>query len=113
MQTTYFARAKNLDPTLNLISIARFTPPGFPGRKFLSLAPTEIMLDKLKDTGDREKYTIEYSKILEELDVHEIAKEAGKDAILVCYEGVGKFCHRHLVSMWFMKAGYVVTELVV
>jgi hypothetical protein len=111
MQTTYFARAKNLDPSLNLVSIARRTPPGFPGRVFLELAPPEELLWRTKESGDFQAYTLEFNEMLSKLDPNKVAEELGEDAIIVCYEGEGKFCHRHLVAMWLMTAGYVTSEL--
>lgn len=111
MYTTYFAKAKQLDPSLNLVSIARITPPGFPGRKFTKLAPSEELLWRTKETGDHVAYTEEYMNMLFSLDVHEVAKELGEDAILVCYEGKDKFCHRHLVGVWLTNAGYEVKEI--
>jgi len=111
MKTTYFARAKKLDPTLNLVSIARYTPKGFPGRIMLSLAPSPALLTYVKATGDVERYIREFNQQLSKLDVHRVARELGEDAILVCYEGEGKFCHRHLVADWLRRAGYEVQEL--
>lgn len=109
--TTYFARVKKLDPSLNLVSIARVTPQGFPGRVFLQLAPSYSMLQEVKATGNEEKYTREFLALLGRLDVHKVAAELGDGAILVCYEGVGRFCHRHLVADWLRSAGYLVEEL--
>lgn len=111
MYTTYFANVKKLDTYRNLVSIARKTPPGFPGRIFLQLAPPEELLWRTKNSGDYNSYIEEYYEMLYELDVHKIAKELGPDAVLVCYEGKDKFCHRHLVAMWLSDAGYSVVEI--
>jgi hypothetical protein len=102
---------QKLDPTLNLVSIALDTVPNFPGRKLSALAPTRKMLKAVKLTGDTETYTRDFLLLLSKLDVHAIARELGEDAILVCYEKIGSFCHRHLVSDWLRAAGYSVTEL--
>lgn len=111
MHTTYFANAKKLDPSLNLVSIALKTPQGFPGRVFKDLAPSWYMLEAVKRTGNEEMYTRAFLEKLSRLDVHKVAKELGEDAILICYEGKGKFCHRHLVAEWLRQGGYQVTEI--
>ena len=111
MRTTYFAKAKSLDPKLNLVSIARKTPPNFPGRVMLELAPSYEMLSEIKRTGDEEKYTVDFLKQLDSLDVREVAGKLGEDAILICYEGKDKFCHRHLVANWLQEHGYDVEEM--
>jgi len=42
-----------------------------------------------------------------------ICKMAGPDAILVCWEGPTKFCHRQLVAQWFEdEIGCKIPELV-
>lgn len=110
MQTTYFARAKSLPKDLNLVSIARITPSGFPGRIYLDLAPSEELLFRTKRTGDLVQYTKEYMEQLTSLDVHKVAKDLGDDAVLVCYERDDKFCHRHLVATWLKSNGYTIAE---
>jgi uncharacterized protein (DUF488 family) len=29
----------------------------------------------------------------------------GRPAVLLCYETIGKYCHRHLVSDWLRRHG--------
>lgn len=109
--TTYFAQVRKIDPTANLVSIALKTPKGFPGRRYLKLAPSWEILEAIKRTGDEEAYTKQFMEQLSRLNVHEVAHELGEGAILVCYEGKGRFCHRHLVGDWLRGAGYQVKEL--
>jgi hypothetical protein len=111
IKTTYFAHAKKLDPSLNLVSIARYTPPGFPGRLYHKLAPSPALLSYVKSTNDTEGYIREFAQQLNRLDPHQVVQELGENPILVCYEAPGKFCHRHLVADWLRQAGYTVVEL--
>lgn len=112
MYTTYFAKAKQLPDTANLVSIARKTPVGFPGKRYMQLAPTSQMLYEVKQTNNKEKYTQQFRELLSKLNVHEVVKELGEDAILTCYEGYDKFCHRHIVADWLRESGYEVSEYV-
>jgi hypothetical protein len=58
------------------------------------------------------EFTEIYTKQLAGLDAKKIAKELGEKAILLCWEGPGEFCHRHLAAAWFEKQlGVPVREL--
>jgi uncharacterized protein (DUF488 family) len=112
MQTTYFAKAKSLPISDDLVSIARGTPEGFKGRVMSKLMPTASLLSRLKNNlCTEEGFTKEFIQQLRCLDVHAIAKELGPNATMICFEGKDKFCHRHLVAEWLQKNGYTVTEL--
>lgn len=111
LKTTYFAKVKSLDPSLNFISIAHITVPNFPGRRMSPLAPTPDILWAVKNGGSVEDYTLAYNSQLSKLDPHEVVRDAGEDAVFVCYEGKDKFCHRHLLADWLRAAGYEVEEL--
>ena len=44
--------------------------------------------------------------------VWRISKQNGTDAVLLCWEGKTKFCHRHLFAKWFFEqTGYQIEEL--
>lgn len=111
LRTTYFAKVKSLPQDLNFVSIARKTPPGFPGKVCMKLAPSSSTLWNIKQTGDEEAYRKDFAKQLSNLDPHELVEEYGEDAVWTCYEGEGKFCHRHMVADWFRSYGYEVKEL--
>jgi hypothetical protein len=50
--------------------------------------------------------------VLDKLNPQEVFAELGKDAVLLCWEPKGLFCHRHLVAAWFWeKMGLEITEL--
>lgn len=112
MQTTYFAKAKSLPVSDDLVSIARVTPQGFKGRVMPQLMPSSNLLWRAKNNlCTQAEYVKEFTQQLAKLDIHVIAKELGPNAIMICYEGKGRFCHRHLVAEWLQNNGYIVTEL--
>jgi len=103
MNTSYYA--KNADHP-NAVSIAGRAPDWYKGRQYKKLAPKYWFFKKFKDEwddkyGDEEYYTEQfYKEILNKLDPKEVAEELGEDAIILCWEKSGKFCHRHLVAKW-------------
>lgn len=110
--TTYFAKVKTLPQDLNFISIARKTPPGFPGKAMPELMPSSALLWAYKNKEvSEEEYTVQYMKQLDKLDPAEISRRAGNNPVYVCYEGKGSFCHRHLLSGWLEKNGVSVSEI--
>lgn len=82
-------------------------------KRYIQLAPPykEILEpwynSKLTYKGFTELY---YEHVLSKLDPHIVAEELGPDPILICYEKVGDFCHRHIVADWLRAAGYTVEE---
>lgn len=112
MQTSYFANLKKIKATpslahLDLVSIARGSPPWFKGRKEMRLAPTRDMLDMQRDD-----YLPLFDAILANLDAQQIAKDLGENAVLFCWEKPGQFCHRRIFAEWIEKAtGLVIPEL--
>ncbi|MFQ5731914.1 MAG: hypothetical protein ACE5KM_08160 [Planctomycetaceae bacterium] len=95
MHTSYFGNVKNLPGELAPVSIARGAPRGFQGKSFKALAPTWAML-KLP----REEYDEQFDAILAELDAQEVYDELGDDAVLLCWEPPGIWCHRRRVAEW-------------
>lgn len=97
MQTSYFARYKGD----NGVCIAAVKPVWFNGRHYKKLAPKYWFFKKYKEDGDESFYIEQYYKeVLDKLDPKEIYKELGEDAVLLCYEKPGDFCHRHIVAEW-------------
>jgi hypothetical protein len=113
MRTSYFHNP-NLDPNdPRLVSIARWAPDGyrggrpFKGRHCLKLAPPKT----LKGLS-REEFTRAYQAILDQFDPAKVYKHLGADAILLCWEPPGQFCHRRLVAEWLeVHLGIEVREL--
>jgi hypothetical protein len=97
MQTSNFARAGSHP---NAVAISQGIPKWYAGRAYKALAPTWAMIG-IKDNG---KYTEEYfGKVLSKLSPQRVYEELGEDAILLCYEKPGVFCHRRLVAEWLEK----------
>jgi hypothetical protein len=111
--TTYFANVKKLPQEFNFVSIATTTPPGFPGEICRELMPDKKVLRAHKNKEiTQEKFTEEFRKKLANLgNPSFLLDRYGEDIILVCYEGIGSFCHRHLVAEWLVSFGHVVKEL--
>jgi DNA polymerase I-like protein with 3'-5' exonuclease and polymerase domains len=95
MHTSYFAKYRN-GP--NAVSIAFITPPGFTGRIYKKLAPPGWLL-RHKDNPEQYEHAY-WFEVLDLLDPTEVYKELGPDAVLLCWEGPDKFCHRRLVAEW-------------
>lgn len=110
MNTSYFAK-NGLHPYG--VSIAGACPPFFEGRQFKRLAPKYHFFLKYKEDGDESHYIECYRKeVLEVLDAQQVYDDLGSNAVLLCWEGKGKFCHRHLIADWFYeKLGIKVEEL--
>ena len=86
------------------MSIAVSSPHGFPGKYYDRLAPNWWFLKKYKQDGDEDFYVEQYHReILSKLDARQVYDELGEDAVLLCWERAGAFCHRRLVAEWFEK----------
>lgn len=97
----------------NAVSIAGKAPIGYNGREYKKLAPKYWFFKKYKDDGDKQFYTEYYYKeVLDTLDPQIVYAELGDDAILLCYEKAGDFCHRRIVAEWLShKLGVVIEEI--
>ena len=96
MQTSFFFRFHvEGDPDPRLVSIASWGPPWYKGRCYKALAPRKAMLKM-----DEATYREHFQKILDKLDPAKVAADLGPNAILLCWEPPGKFCHRRLVAAW-------------
>lgn len=110
--TSYFANVKNIDSSTVLVSIARSTPR-FSNitLSYLTLAPSMSLLYKYKEHIITEiEYTQIYNEKLSKVSVDAVLKDlerigGGKDVVLLCWEGKGKFCHRNLVARWLRENG--------
>ena len=100
MNTSYFAKYKKPDG----VSIAGKAPEWFTGRQYKKLAPKFWFFQKYKNDGDEIFYIEQYQKlVLDILDPKQVFDELGKNAVLLCWEKPGKFCHRRLVAAWLEK----------
>jgi hypothetical protein len=114
MQTASFFHSSGLgmrDP--RCVSIALGDPAHYHGRRYQKLVPPGDLLRRYhnrKMTDDL--YAVEYiARVLGQLDARQVVAELGADAILLCWEGPGRFCHRRLVAEWIEReTGVVVPE---
>jgi uncharacterized protein (DUF488 family) len=101
MNTSYFSISAKHPKA---VSIAAKAPKGFVGREYKKLAPNYWFFKKYKEDGDEKFYTEQYRKeVLDKLDPKKVFEELGEDAIMLCWEGRGKFCHRRLVAEWLKE----------
>lgn len=110
--TGFFSGTRGYDPNM-LVSIANKVPQDSKVHAICkALVPdwTTIVGPYKAGKIDAKEYTRLYEAQLEKLDVKTFA-EAFDHKILVCYEGLGKFCHRHIVASWFKKHGYACEEV--
>lgn len=94
------------------VSIAGRAPDNYKGRQYKKLAPKIWFFKKYKKDGN-EKYYIKhyYKEVLDALNPYEVYQDLGEDAILLCWEPPGKFCHRHIVAEWLRdKIGIIIEE---
>ena len=110
MNTSYFAKSAN---NYYAVSICGRAPLWYLGREYRILAPKIDFFKKYKEDGDEVYYTEQYHKrVLDQLDPHQVYKDLGENAVLLCYEKPEDFCHRFLVAKWLEKhIGIEIKEL--
>jgi uncharacterized protein YeaO (DUF488 family) len=88
------------------VSISLYPPKGFVGKHLPLFAPAAELLNWWKsskqDVDDQKEYAQRFSESLQGklqfVDVWLKKQSKDNDITLLCYEGEGKFCHRHLVG---------------
>ena len=111
MQTSNFARSGSHP---RAVAISRTRPRGWTGRIYEPLAPPwRLLAEALSGEIDEEEYTRRYrEEVLSKLDPAAVRADLGEDAVLLCWERPGAFCHRRLVAGWFEeKLGVSVPEV--
>lgn len=101
MQTASFSAVNWDDP--HCVSIALYPPRGWGNRRqYRALCPPPMLLQMWKKGRVRpEKYRAWYHRErLAKLVARRVFEELGEDAILLCHEPAGEFCHRRLVAEW-------------
>lgn len=118
LYTSYFAKMKKLPSDVVPISIALKPPYWYKGLEYKKLAPSFDILKRWKDSHNEAEYIRWFEReVLAGLDAGQVFRELssmaeGKDAVLLCYERMDDFCHRHLVADWFRKNGYFCKEII-
>jgi uncharacterized protein (DUF488 family) len=80
-------------------------PPWYRGSYLRALAPTwEIVVAYRAGKITECQYTSTYLKILSSrnIDVQQLVQDLPQHSILLCYERVNEFCHRHIAAQWLM-----------
>jgi hypothetical protein len=114
LYTSYYARSgKHPDA----IAISAKAPPFYRGKFYSPLAPSWDLLRAYKSGKvDERGYTEWYLRLLiqeRKLTPQQVVDELKDGSILLCYEGLGKFCHRHIVAEWIeSNTGVEVKEIV-
>ena len=98
MQTSNFARSSK-DP--NAVAISQGVTRWYKGRRYMPLAPSRELLKIVDEQIYRQLY---YEQVLSKLDAQQVYADLGPDAILLCWESPGKFCHRRIAAEWMEKA---------
>lgn len=112
--TSYYAR-NGKHPAA--ISISAKAPFYYKGKAYLALAPSWDLLKEYKEGRiDADGYTEWYMRLLTEerkLDPEKVLADLGDGAIMLCYEKIGDFCHRHIAAQWLRQTtGVDVEELI-
>jgi len=109
MNTSYFEKYKGM----NAVSICLKPPFWYQGKQCKELAPPYWLLIKYKRDYDKNFYIEHYCKeVLDKLDPQIIYNTLGEDAVLLCWEKPGEFCHRRLIAEWLeWELGIEVKEL--
>lgn len=124
--TSYFAKTNQLlnNGYSNLISIAGKCPDNFLNdsrcSQYRKLAPKYVWWKEWHDNNLSNDWYIEkyYETVLNVLDPNQVFLDLTKNnienAILLCWEGENKFCHRHLVTEWLNNnLGIEVKEIII
>lgn len=120
--TGYYAKLKEYENAgLTPIAVSGVIPKFYTDRyRYMDFAPRYSFFKAWKDKviSDSE-YTKMYEDYLNTLNKEEIEfdfKEYNTkehNCILICYEKIGDFCHRHILANWLNKNfGYEVKEYV-
>ena len=107
MFTSYFGNVKKSLQGQNVVAISQGIPEWYAGKRYMPLAPSWALI-RLTDEA---QYCEGYAQVLAKLDAKKVYEFLGEDAILLCWEKPGIFCHRRLVADWFeQQLGIIVPE---
>lgn len=101
MKTSNFASDWN-NP--KAVSIERYHPKGWEGRIYMALAPPPFLLEYRDELTEKEFIREYYKHVLSRLNPRTVVQELGIDAVLLCYERHGEFCHRKIVAEWLFQS---------
>lgn len=92
----------------NAVAISGAIPEWYEGDWMKILAPKKDMVGRLKNNSpnySQRKYTRDYLELLKSrnLTPEKVIKMIPANAILLCYESPGDFCHRRLLADWLTR----------
>lgn len=111
LYTSYFAKVKQLQESgfNNLVCVAGYAPKFFydtPNARFYpDLAPRKEWFWEWKNGHLSNDWYIEkYNEtVLSKLNPEKVVEDLGDNAVMLCYEKPGDFCHRHIIADWLHK----------
>lgn len=109
--TSYFARSSRHPQA---VSICRYPPRGWTGKRVISLAPSAGLLGAAKRGLAEAPFKERYLREVSRLDPVQVAAQLGEGAVLLCFEKSSEsYCHRHYLAEWLMSGvpDLTVTEL--
>ena len=109
--TSYFAKVKQLQESgfNNLVCVAGYAPKFFydisNARFYPDLAPRRTWFWEWKNKHLTNDWYIErYNEtVLSKLNPEKVVEDLGDNAVMICYEKPGDFCHRHIIADWLHK----------
>lgn len=109
--TSYFAKVKQLQESgfNNLVCVAGYAPKFFydtPNARFYpDLAPRKEWFWEWKNRHlPNDWYIGKYNEtVLSKLNPEKVVEDLGDNAVMLCYEKPGDFCHRHIIEDWLHK----------
>jgi len=109
LYTSFYSNRKIRDLTNRKIATSIFPPKWFKADLTLKeLAPSkELLLDYKNRKVDKIDYINIYFDKIKDID---LVKDLKDGDILLCFEKIGDFCHRHLLANELRKLGIVVKE---
>lgn len=105
IRTGYFAKIDTyIKKGFTPISISRWSPRWLHIPEWKTVAPPErLLLNSKQHIITQDDYARVYRNNLEnnrDVILSEFEEFKDRDCILLCYEGPGAFCHRHLLAKW-------------
>jgi hypothetical protein len=102
LKTSFFNSPNARSP--NAVSIAVDHPSWFYGFEYKPLIPPSDLEERFRRGRIKlPEYTKLYNAQLLGLDPRQVFLDLGENAILLCHEPPGQFCHRRLVAAWLEK----------
>jgi len=107
MKTSYYFSNRIKEPGLNLVAVSNSYPKQLSwlkeARQYKKLCPGwSLVKDYKQHKISQQNYIEIYQKdILYKLDPEKVYNDMGDDAVILCWERPGSFCHRRLIADWF------------